>query len=189
MRRSTVSILGLLILLGAACRGDGGTGEAPDSAPAPGGDAQVGGDVDPCALLTPEEIGGVVGATVGAGKAEVSGFPGPDCTWEWTPGFNQASVTITPLQGSSAQQWLEGNRSTFGAQGQAGLPPEKQTVFTELSGIGDAAWAEELGDGTVQQAHAAKGELTIGLTFVSDSGPPPRDGVIQLLTTATERLP
>lgn len=154
---------------------------------------------DPCALLTSGEIGAVVGATVDAGKKDATSFPGRDCQWQWESGMRNVVLLIHELGSQTPQSWVATAQRQFESQSQEGkvklgggievdkVPPDKRTTFVTLSGVGDAGWAEEMADGSVQQlAGAVAGSKSaVAIAFLKAV---PKAGAIDLLKKAVGRL-
>jgi hypothetical protein len=191
LKRLTLHLLLVIGLLGLAACGSDGDVTAQDDGASPqatASESDSSASVEACSLLTPQEIGTTLGATVGEGKKDATSFPGPDCTWSWQSGFNNVFVSVSSLRGMQPDAWVDANRRTFERQGQDAVPEDKRTRFIVIDGVGDAAWGDQLiVDGSIQQVHASTGGTSVGISFTMRPRPP-LEKATELLKIAVGRL-
>jgi hypothetical protein len=139
-RRDLVApVAALLLLVAAGCGGDDAGGDDPDGAatgpvsppaesapaesPTPGAPAEA---LDPCGLLTADEVAAVAGAEVTRTEGPVEEFLGRQCEWFFPhPTFGEERVTVSTWVGLEFYS--------------PSAPGQEVTGFEPVPGIGDEA--------------------------------------------------
>lgn len=163
----------VVLLAGSSCR-QSPPAATPDSA------TELG-QVDPCALLSEEEIGAVLGAPVRARlMVPTPDGPWPECRYQ--AGINRREEVLfliwEPVQGEVAPHLLGKGKWKAAPEKQPGDPPIGQVARWELSGpVADLnVWRDsQLG-------------FTLVLTAGTDDAGPLREPAIDLAAKVLERL-
>ena len=137
-RTSAISAITLLAV--AACSSAAATPTTPPAGSGFTADAL-------CALVTPEEVGGALGTTVGPGTP--SGVNAPSCSWQAS---NASGATIAASDPASVGQIPYGMQNIPGPH------------VTAVNDLGDAAFFASGASGTTAELDIRKGGRAITIT-------------------------